>query len=310
MQLRTITRISAVLAVLLGVIGGVITVLSPAGALEQERVTLDGPGETIVDYGPIIGDNPGANADASTTIQPELCQATGCDVVPLTIKEPAGIGEDGDYFVQISLEWDTQEVNGVPVLGTFDVDDLDLWVQNDPLVEDAGANQDGFAYYSAGTHQPEQVTMYQPTGDWNLLIVNASGVNTGYRLRFDVIVDDIPSTIYESLPPQFKGGSFTPPTTVAPAPTTFDAGPPPAVDIRPATPPAPDTAFGSAASSDAPSLEDQLAAPPVHFKPASVSRPAPPSNLAILLWMIAFPLALLAISGALLLRKQRSLLAV
>jgi hypothetical protein len=308
MQLRTITRLAAVFAVLFGVIGGVVTVLSPAGALEKERVVLDKAGETVVDYDPIIGNNPGANADASTTIQPELCQATGCDVVPLTIKQPAGVGENGDYFVQISLEWDTQEINGVPVLGTYDVDDLDLWIQNDPIVEDAGANQDGFTYYSAGTHMPEQVTMYKPSGDWNLLIVNAAGVNTGYRLRFKVIVDDIPGTIFESLPPQFRSGSFTPPTTAAPPPS-FDVAPPPPVNIAPATPPAPDAAFTTPEGSGS-SLDDQLAAPPLKFKPAAVSRPAPPSNLAILMWMIAFPLALLAVTGTLLLRRQRSLIAV
>jgi hypothetical protein len=299
-----------VLAIVLGVGGGVLLALAPAGALEQDRVTVDGPGEKVVDYGPIIGDNPGANVDASTTISPDTCAATGCDVVPLTIKAPPGVGEDGDYFVQITLEWDTQEANNVPVFGTFDIDDLDLWIQNDPVVEDAGANQDGFTYYSAGSHMPEQVTMYKPTGDWNLLIVNASGVNTGYRLRFKMIVDDIPSNLYESLPPQFHGGSFTPPTTTAPAPTTFDPGPPPTVNIKPATPPAPDTAFTSTGPGDHQSLDDQLAAPSVKFTPASVSKPAPPSNLAILLWMIAFPFALLAISGAILLRKQRSLLSV
>jgi hypothetical protein len=309
MSLKTITRLSTVLAILFSVIGGVVAFVAPgAGALEQDGVVLDKKGETVVDYLPLIGNNPGANVDASTTIGPETCQAAGCDMIPLEIKEPAG-ATDGEFFVHITLEWDTQEAHNVPVFGDYTLNDLDLWLQNDPLVEDAGPGEDGFTYYSAGSGAPEEVTMYKPVGKWNIFVVNASGANTGYRLKFDVIVDDIPSNIFESLPPQFRPQAPAPiPTTTIP-PTDFSVEPPPTVTIAPATPPVADTSFDTAANE--PTLEDQLAAAPdvQTFKPVAASKPAPPSTLAIFLWMLALPLALIALFGFVLLRRQRGMLA-
>lgn len=309
MQLRTLTRLSAAGALVLGIAGGVLTALAPAGALEQERIVLTEEGVSPYDYDPIIGNNPGANADASTTIDPTICSGVGCDLIPLTIEEPA-TADGGEFFVVIRLEWDTAEIPNVPVLGDTAVNDLDLWIQNDPLVEDAGPDEDGFAYKSAGISEPEQVNMYSPVGDWNVMVVNASGVNTGYRLTFEVITDDIPDGIFESLPPAFSGGAPPAPSTPTTIPASaFDVAPPPPVDIAPATPPLADTSFDSGFG-ETTSLEDQIAAAPSvqEIRPVSVTRPSAPSNLALLLWMVAFPFALLAIAGALLMRKQRTLL--
>jgi hypothetical protein len=309
MKLRTLTRLSAAAALVLGVAGGVLTVLAPAGALEQERVTLTEAGEAIFDFDPIIGNNPGANADASSTIDPTVCSGVGCDVIPVTIKEPP-TAEDGEFFVTVHLEWDTAEIPNVPVLGDTAVNDLDMWIQNDPLVEDAGPDEDGFAYKSAGAAEPEQVNMFSPVGDWNIMIVNASGVNTGYRLRFEVITDDLPDNIFESLPPIFSGGTAPPvrPATTIPAPT-FDVAPPPTVDITPATPPVADSSFDAGFGDAGESLEDQLAAPEaVRIQPVAATRPSAPSNLALLFWMAAVPLVLVALLGAFVLRRQKGLL--
>jgi hypothetical protein len=301
------TRVAAVLAVLLGVLGGVFTVLAPAGALGQSPVTLDHAGRTKVDYPAIAGDSPGST-DPVDLLSPDTCAAAGCDYIPLDIKTPTGLSPNGDWFVQVTLSWETQQVDGVPLEGSLDSDDMDLWIAGDPVVADAGPNQDGFTYYSAGTSQPEKVTMYQPAGKWSLYVVNASGVNTGYSLTFDVITDNIPSTIFESLPPSFSGSGYldTPTTTTPPPPAVV--APAPKVDIRPATPPRPDSSFTSTGSNDS-ALSDQLASPALpRIVRASASRPSAPSNLALLSWLVAFPLAIFALAGAVLLRRQRSLI--
>jgi hypothetical protein len=311
MQLRTLTRLSAAVAAVLGVLGGVITVAMPgAGAFEQDRVVLDKGGQSHLDYDPIIGNNALTNVDTSTAINTDTCTAAGCDYIPVTVKRPAGLGPDDEYFVQIVLEWDTQELQNVPYLGTADTNDLDMYIQHDPVIDEAGPDEDGFNYKSAGSHMPEQITMYEPEGSWNIFVNNASGANTGYTLRFNVITDDVPNTIFESLPPQFSGGSFTPPTTTPPT-ATLDVPPLQApVDLRPSVAPAPDQSFDGGASTA--SLDDQLAAatPLAQVRHVSASRPSAPSTLALLLWMIAFPLAVLAGTGALLLRRQRGMLTV
>jgi hypothetical protein len=152
--------------------------------------------------------------------------------------------------------------------------------------------------------------MYEPEGKWIFYVVNATGLNTGYSLTCSVITDDIPSTIFESLPPSFSGSGYldTPTTTTPPPPVVVE--PAPTVDIRPATPPQPDTSFTSVPSNDS-ALGDQLAAPPVQrIVRAAATKAAPPSNLALLSWLVAFPLAVLALAGAVLLRRQRSIIAV
>lgn len=310
MSLRTMTRVAAVLAVLLGVLGGVFTVLTPAGALAQDPVVLDHAGETKIDYPAIVGDHPGSQ-DPVDLLSPDTCAAAGCDYIPVDIKTPPGLAPNGDWFVQVSLSWQTQQVDNVPLEGSLDSDDLDLWIAGDPVVEDAGPNQDGFTYYSAGTSEPEKVTMYEPAGKWSFYVVNATGVNTGYTLTFNVITDDIPSTIFESLPPSFSGGGYLDtPTTTTPPPAVAVA-PAPKVDIRPATPPQPDTSFTPTASNDS-TLKDALGIIR-QAQQASTSKrapAAPPSNLALLSWLVAFPLAIFALAGAVLLRRQRSLIAV
>lgn len=309
MSLRTMTRVAAVLAVLLGVLGGVLTVLSPsAGALAQAPVTLDHAGEKKIDYPAIVGNSPASN-DPVDLLSPDTCAAAGCDYIPVVMKTPADVGPNDDWFVQVTLTWSTQQVNGIPVLGSADSDDLDMWIAGDPVVPDAGAHQDGFTYYSAGSSEPEKVTMYDPAGKWSFYVVNATGVNTGYTLTFNVITDNIPSTIFESLPPSFSGGGYLDsPTTTTPPPAAVVA-PAPTVDIQPATPPRPDTSFTSTGSNDS-ALNDELASPPIErFQRAAASKPRAPSNLALLAWLVAFPLAMFAIAGTLLLRRQRSLIA-
>jgi hypothetical protein len=133
MSLRTMTRLAAVLAVLLGVLGGVFTVLAPAGATGQEPVVLDHAGATKIDYPPIAAMSP-ASQDPVDLLSPDTCAAAGCDYIPVEIKTPPGIDENDDWFVQVTLSWETQEIDDIPVQGSVTTDDLDLWVTNDPVV--------------------------------------------------------------------------------------------------------------------------------------------------------------------------------
>ena len=332
MTLRTISRTSGALAALVALLAAVLTIVAPgASGLEQPRVTLTPGGPKFTnEYFPLIGNNPGAQADASTTITTDVCTvATACDVIPLTIPDPQ---DEDDFFVAITLNWDTAEIPNVPVLGDTAVNDLDLWLVDDPFDEDAGPDEDGFHYKSAGASEPEYIQMYRPIGNFNLLVVNATGVNTGYRLTFEWTTDRPPS-IFESLPPAFSGGGSTRPAATPTAPaapalpsaspvTDFeDVDPLPSLPTAPApvsTRPdlsagvtsSPDRSFSSGFG-DAPSLDQELAGPPTQtFAPAAVVKPKAPRTVTLLLWLLVLPLALLAIGAAVLNRRRSGMLQV
>jgi hypothetical protein len=216
-------------------------------------------------------------------------------------------------------------VKNVPALGDTAINDLDLWIVDDPFNPKAGPDEDGFHYKSAGTSEPELVQMYRPIGKFNLIVVNASGVNTGYRLTFEWTTDALP-TIFESLPPEFVSPvrpAFTPPTTApAPAaPAAVDFGGPDATPVVQPSAPAP-IDLGAGASStpdssfstgfgDAPSLDKQLKAPPVvNFRPAAALKGPPPSAASLLLWLLALPLFVLALLAALLNRRRSAQLQI
>jgi hypothetical protein len=331
MTLRTISRTSGALAALIALVATVLTFAAPgASGLEQPRVTLVPNQKLVNDYFPLIGNNPGATVDASTTVSTDICsKATACDVIPLTVPDPK---DEDDFFVTITLNWDTAEVPNVPVLGDTAVNDLDLWIVDDPFNENAGPDEDGFHYKSAGTDEPEIVQMYRPIGNFNIIVVNATGVNTGYRLTFNWTTDR-PPTIFESLPPAFTGGGTRPAPAATPAkpvtplaapvaPIVEDDAAPllPSVPVTAAQAPRPDLSAGVTATpdssfssgfGDAPSLDQELAGPAAQpFVPAAVVKPKAPSNLTLLLWLLFLPLALLAIAAAVLNRRRSSMLQI
>ncbi len=318
MSLRTTTRISAVLGVALLISGIAALFLSPsASALEKDRIVLGEDESVSVTYGPLVGANQGALIDSSTTINTDICTAaTFCDVIPLTVKPPRTFTlDDADFFVKITLSWDSMTIDNVPTEGDVDVDDYDLWIVNDPFVEDAGPDEDGFAYSSASLANPEEVQMYVPVGDWNILVNNAAGRSPSYTL--DVTWSTTPyPTPFESLPPEYtKTGTLTPakpslatPPRPAPRPSpVFDAPAPATLDLAPSTPPVADASFSDGFDDDG-GLSDAIAAPPstvLDFTPvAADASAAAPSALAMLLWMLALPLLLVALAGWFLQRRH------
>ena len=323
MNLRTTTRVAAVLGAALALLGTAALVTSPtASALEKDRVVLGEDESVELVYGPLLGANPGANVDASTTISTDICLAAPfCDVVPLTVLEPRTFTmDDADFFVEVTLTWDTLVIPDVPLEGDVAVDDYDLWIVNDPFDEEAGPDEDGFAYRSASLANPESVTMFAPVGDWNILVNNAGGRSLSYTLTFEWVTAPLP-TPFESLPPTFSetGTAAPAPTpTVAPSlatPPTSSPVPAPVFDIpAPATPDigldAPavaDGAFDEGFDDDG-GLADALAAPPttiLDLDPVGDATSFPePSGLALLLWLLALPLLLTAGVGAYLQRRS------
>lgn len=315
MSLRTFTRVTACVGGALLATGAVLFVASPAQAVERDRIVLGEGEKTSVTYGPLLGANQGALIDASTTVNVETCQvATYCDAIPLTVKAPRSFAhEDAEFYVNVRLSWDTVVVNDVPLEGDAGLDDLDLWIVNDPFDSKAGPDEDGFAYKSASLSMPERVQMYAPVGDWYLLVNNAASRTLDYTLEVEWATSPLP-TPFESLPPGFSGGatSTVKPSLVAPPPvapiasSAFEVPELPIPDLALGSPAVADSSF-SEGFADGEGLDDQLAPPtePIDISPASTERPAPPSGLVLALWMIGFPLVLLAAAGAVLQRRRQ-----
>src|SRR5688572_11340910 len=102
MTLRTTSRVAGALAVVVTMAASWLTWLAPsASGLEQERVTLVPDEKQVYEGFMLIGNNAGANIDASTTVTTDICSVqTSCDVVPLTVPDP---GHEDDFFVRVTL---------------------------------------------------------------------------------------------------------------------------------------------------------------------------------------------------------------
>jgi hypothetical protein len=317
MQLRTITRLAAGATTLLLAGGGLATVFAPtAAAKAQERVTLQ-PDQTLeLDYPELVGSAQAQEFfDNTIAFDPGTCDtATWCDTIPLTVAPPQTDLATSDYTILITLSWDTKVVS-VPVQGNLDSNDLDMAIWDDPVVEDAGPNQDGIRTYGATGNEPEKMALVDASGNFNIVVANASGVNHGYHLEISWKTQLL-SKPFESLPPDYSStGSLTPPAHLAlGGPPAAAIAPPPAVaDGGTVLPPLESTSADTSFSPVAPgafdsALGDQKT---VVGAPASAKRDLqPPSNLALLLWLLALPFGLTAIGGRLLLGRSRALLRI
>lgn len=328
MTLRTTTRLTGTLGILLLAVGTFVFVTAPtARALTQERITVN-EGEMFTGtYGPILPANAAANVDGSTAINTEICTAAPyCDVIPLTIGQPQTFTEDdAEYYVSIKLEWPSVVIDNVPVLGETSATDLDLFIVNDPFDEEAGPDEDGFVYKSASSANPEMFTMFAPAGDWNILVDNYASGPTEYTITVEWKTAALP-TPFESLPPEFTDtGSFAPSPILTPAVPSIVTPPPPAPiaspvfeveapatpSLAPSTPVIADTQFDTGFD-DAAGLSDQLTSPTtqVAFTPASTEPADPPSAIALLLWLLAIPLILTAATGLFLERRQATVVQI
>ena len=318
---RTTTRICASLGTFLLVLGAFIAVTADdAVAVTYDPIVIGEGQEFEGEYGPILPANAAANVSSSFAVTTEICStAPYCDVIPLEVQPPKSFtADDADYFVYVELTWPSVIVPDVPLTGDTSATDLDLFIVNDPFVETAGPDEDGFVYTSATQANPEKVTMFNPKGKFNLLIDNYASSPTNYTIRVAWSTIPLPSP-FEKLPPEFsRTGQVTPspvkPSLTAsptpsrtPAPVFQPAAPSAGVpDLAPSSPPVADASF-EAGFGDGPGLDEQLAAPPASFDVEPVAnevRSAPPSALALALWLLALPLLLAAVGGWLLQRRQ------
>ena len=318
-----------------GLIGLVVAAMSgpatPSSALEQAPGLTVAENQTVAqEYQPIPIFNPAPDNDATgSNMSPDVCKtAAWCDVVPLEVVVPAGLGSEDEFFVRVKLEWETNKVPGNPLMqGTRTVNDLDLSVWDDPQGEMELA-------MGASELEPEELTLFRPTkGRYQLVVTNYLGPNTGYRLTATYKAEPIIPP-FESLEPIFElpplpaeAPAFEPPAEEAEpeeaeAPPDFSGFPletptTPAVDPTPAMPLEPVAVGADPDFEDFDDSEftDALAAPVGNDvlqerKARSVGPPEPASAPMVVLWMAVLPLALFGGAGFWLARRGSGVLRV
>jgi hypothetical protein len=320
----------------LGLLLGVLA-LSPAlpvSALDQAANGIKvGENQKVEkEFGPIAGQNPlpGLPAPVPKLNTPEQCrQAAYCDVVPLEVVLPPTLRPSDEFFVSVTLEWKTDRIDGISAGGNeyvkpTDINDLDLYVWNDPVNEAQTPVQQ-----SSTSVMPEKLRLFRPSkGKYSIVVFNYQGPNTGYKLTVEYKPESIVPP-FELLPPE-----ATPPAPAEPNAAPVEESEPPAVvpvdnsgtSSTPTTVPQaapaeskpaplspvvvdPDPDFTNFADD---AFDQQLAAPTTDVltekQVKAVGPPKPASASALVFWLAIVPLLLLAGGGIWLSRKGSAVL--
>lgn len=321
---------------LLGVLA--LSPAMPVSAMEQSNNTIRVSEDQTVEkeFGPIAMANPAPAAPATPvpvpkSNTPETCkQAAYCDVIPLEVMLPPSFKPKDEFFVTVFLEWRTDQLPGIKVgeaeyRKPQDINDLDLYVWNDPPAEEP-------VQQGATAARPEQARMFRPDkGKYSIVVFNYVGPNTGYKLRVEYKKETLVPP-FESLAPDFTQVATPPEPFVAPVELTepdstpalpidtsgFDPPPstaptsPPEAKPAPLTPVAiePDPDFTNFADD---AFDEQLAAPPgtdvlQEKQVKAVGPPKPASATSLVFWLAIVPLLLLAVGGFWLSRKGSAVL--
>jgi hypothetical protein len=321
--------------------GGLLAVLAlspapPVSALEQSNNAIQVTEDQTVEkeYGPIAMPNPAPSLPPPVpqSYNPEACkQATYCDVIPLEIVLPPTLQPKDEFFVTVSLDWTTDQLPGVKVgeaeyRKPEDINDLDLYVWNDPPAEQPVKG-------GSGATRPEQARFFRPDkGKYSIVVFNYSGPNRGYKVKVEYKKENL-APPFELLAPEFTPVAPPPEPFVPPVELTepeeapalpvvipgFDTGPgaapaPPA-EAKPAplTPVVidPDPDFTNFADD---AFDEQLAAPTTDVltekQVKAVGPPKPASAPSLVFWLAFVPLLLLAGGGLWLSRKGSAVLKV
>lgn len=325
----------ALTGVLLGVLA--LSPAMPVSALDQAanaiRVTENQKVEK--EFGPIAGQNPlpGLPDPAPKLNTPETCkQQSFCDVIPLEIVLPPTLTPADEFFVTVALEWKTERIDGISAGGhdyinPTDVNDMDLYVWDDPIGEEVQPVQQ-----SATATNPEKVRIFRPTkGKYSIVVFNYIGPNTGYKLTVEYKPESIVPP-FESLAPGFQPIEETPPAPSEPpvepeapvempadtsgedfTPVTQPPAPPAESAPAPLTPVVidPDPDFTNFADD---AFDEQLAAPTTDVltekQVKAVGPPKPASTESLVFWLAIVPLLLLAGGGIWLSKKGSAVLKV
>lgn len=140
-----------------------------------------------------------------------------CDAIPVEIVPPTGLQDDRDIFFTIfELHWDDSAGN-----------DLDLQFYDN--AQSTGSHEELGS--SESTRNPETIRAANADlGEYNLVVINYAGANTGYTIKARITTDPFSSPT-ESLAPdppkneeEAEEEDFTPPEdlSVEPTPTEPD----------------------------------------------------------------------------------------
>jgi hypothetical protein len=321
----------ATTAALLGLIS--LTPAMPVSALDQAASTIRVTENQSIskEFGPLASANPapGLPAPVPRLNTPEKCrQVTYCDVIPLEVVLPPTLKPSDEFFVSVALEWTTQSVPGVSAGGNEyakpqDVNDLDLYVWNDPETEEP-VQQSGTAV------NPEKLRLFRPAkGKYSIVVFNYLGPNTGYKLTVEYKPEAIVPP-FESLAPDFNPVAtpavpFVPPVDLSEEPPAL-----PIDTSGPVETPAPEASASPAEATPAPltpvavdpdpdftnfaddAFDQQLAAPTTDVltekQVKSVGPPKPASTPSLVFWLAIVPLLLAAAGGFWLSRKGSAVL--
>ena len=315
MRLRTVSRAASAGAIASLVVAGSLTWVAPAHSMEQEGLTVGPDRVAEAEYGPLVNSPTGPHA-------PDDCGGQlHCDAIPLDVVVPADLGED-EYFVAIVVEWDTTSTPGDPLAypDGRTANDMDAYVYTDPPTPEE-AERRGHTpasvttpYVAAGATVlvPEQAFLFNPEGRYWIVVENFLGVNTGYtvtvtwytesfRPPVEKLAPEVTAPTTPDLRPRRAGTRVATRNPVGVA----TSAPPATLSLRPLPPVgvADDDDFDPGRF-DTSGFEDELAAPaPVDLRPTT-TRPGRPSNLALVFWLLALPLGVVAVGGALIARRR------
>lgn len=313
--------------VLLGLLA--LSPAMPVSALDQaagairitENQTVEKSFPPLASFNPL----PGLPAPAPKFNAPDTCkQATYCDVIPLEVVLPPTLKPSDEFFVSVSVQWETQQVPKTDYTTPQDVNDLDLYVWNDPVDEKGMPAQ-----ASATATNPEQLRLFRPSkGKYSIVVFNYTGPNTGYKLKVEYKPESIIPP-FESLAPELNPVATPPMPYEPPVELTEPEQPTLPIDTSvvetPATPPAPpaeapptpltpvaidpDPDFTNFADD---AFDEQLAAPTTDVltekQVKSVGPPKPASTSSLVFWLAIVPLLLVAGAGLWLSKKGSAVL--
>lgn len=226
----------AALAVLLvGSLGGVVSALPQEGM----RVTPSEPVEK--DYPAMGAGCPACSsraAGAGLAANPSAGQCGGryvwCDAIPVEIVPPTGLADDRDiFFTIVELYWDDSAGNDL---------DMSFWDngQSTGSHEQLGSSE--------STKNPETIRVANADlGQYNIVVVNYTGANTGYKIKARISTDPFtsPTEAVAPDPPKAEEPAaaeepedFTPPEDLS-------GGPAPVIAPDPTLPPAVDASGDS-----------------------------------------------------------------
>ncbi|HVF75859.1 MAG TPA: hypothetical protein VM938_12485 [Acidimicrobiales bacterium] len=302
-KLRSVA-LGGVLAVVTGLVPGVVLAPTPSEAMSHTAVTI-GEGESFeVSYPRIVGNNP-----AGLGHRPDACTASVyCDVVRLTIKPPTS-DPTASYFVRIRMSWLTRAQTPAPLLGEVTNNDMDMYVYDVPFVPPPTGEDDEYAATGATGAQPEHAYLDR-ADDYDVVIVNFYGANEeGYRLGFTYVMET-DFTPFESLDdgvrPVIDTSGDPVPAPAAPSLPGIGSSPfiQPPVDLNPLTNFDDPFGLGRPISSVAQAGDILRRADEAR----AIAAAKPVSAATAIFWLVVFPLLLVGLAGAFFMRRRSTAL--